>query len=215
MQVLDDEEQPVLLGGQAEERQDRLEEPQPAVRRPRLSGSGAILCELGEDLRQLADMHAQPPPRPGRLGARKVVSDRLQERQVGEGQVRFRAGALHDRGTDLLGLRGELAAEPALAHPRVARQDHHRTFSTAGGQQGVLEGRQLLFSADQDAADRPDDHGAANLTGGRRAGSPACRWPIHPASAARPPAPAARGSSGWSGSPPGWRGSRPRGGASG
>jgi len=173
VQVLDDEEEAVLLRRDREQGQQGLEEAHAsvggvlAVRRLTFDG------ELGKDFGQLASVNAQALAQARRGGGGEVVSDGLQEGQVGEREVGLRAGALQHGGSDLLSSGGELGAEPALAHPGVAGQHDHRPLAAAGPEKRILERRELLLSAHQGAAHRAADQGPQIIVSEERRWLPA------------------------------------------
>ena len=84
------------------------------------------------------------------IGRRQIVSDRLQKGQVRERELGLAAPACEHHAAERARPRCERVDEARLPHPRLAADDHHAAVASQGGQQRVLERRQLGVAADQD-----------------------------------------------------------------
>src|SRR5262249_55045996 len=139
----------------------------------RLAGIGrllglAVAAERREELAQLPQRcRSERGPEPVEVLLVEVVSDRLDERQIGKGDLRVGCTAGDNRATVHPGLPGELTREARLADAGLAGEDYEAALPTARCEQRVLQDAELVIAPDQDRAE-----GGARHPGIFSAGAP-------------------------------------------
>src|SRR5207248_8332256 len=96
VRVFDHEQEPALSRRHGEQRHDRLEEPQLRLARVASPRVLAALSELRKELRQLLASRAEQRAESFGVLARKVVPDRLHDRQVRQRKLGLTAPARED-----------------------------------------------------------------------------------------------------------------------
>ena len=156
--VLDHEQQRVIRGRNREQRDDPLEQPQLRVARVRDRRGSGTVAELGEELRELTARGPEPGDHLVRVRLGEVIADRLDEREIGEGELGLAAPAAEHLGSEPPRLPAELVRQPGLADARFAREHDHAAVAAARLEQGVLELRELVIAADQVRAEAGQRH---------------------------------------------------------
>src|SRR5438874_2982097 len=162
--VFDDEDNRPLDRG--EKRDERLE--QSKLRAGRIAGLSVWLSvrELRKQLGELPTFATKTPNGCGAGFGTEEVSNRLDERQVRQGELGLTAATPEDFRVEPPRLAGELRREPGLPDARLAREDDKATLEPRRSQEGALEDRKLFLPANEDRRDNPFDH--AGIVSGRR-----------------------------------------------
>ena len=109
--------------------------------------AGRSFAELRKQLRELRCGRPELGAHDGRILLVQVVADRLDERQVGQGELRVRAAAPQDVAAQLARAFGQLRREAGLSHPGLAGEQDEAAVAAAHRQQRVLELGQLFLAA--------------------------------------------------------------------
>src|SRR6266568_7825072 len=159
----DDDDRPVDRG---EKRHKGLE--QSKLRAGRIAGLSVRLSlrEVREQLGELSTFRTKTPNRCGAGFGTEEVSDRLDERQVRQGELGLAAATPEDFRVEPARLAGELRRKPGLPDARLAREDDKATLEPRRSQEGALEDSKLFLPANQDRRDNPFDH--AGIVSGRQ-----------------------------------------------
>ncbi len=171
MEVLEDQQQAGRAGADAEQPEHGLEEAQLALHRVAGIVGRLRQLQLREQPGQLPLVGRQLAADAGQVGLGQVVADRLQEGEVGKGQLRVRAAAPHGAHAGLHGGAAEIAGQARLAQAGVARQDDRSAVALAPPAQRPGESLHLALSTDGDRAERRLDHhpnGNVDIPGRRR-----------------------------------------------
>src|SRR5205823_6590243 len=111
--------------------------------------------ELGQKLTELAaGCRSELQLDPVEVGAGQVVADRLDERQIGQGDVGLAGGADHHRRPGSAASLLKLHRQPRLPDPGLAGDDDDLPAAAVGSQQRILEEAQLAFATNQNRAER-------------------------------------------------------------
>ena len=149
MHVVEHEEQAAILCPELQQRDDRFEEAQLCLGGVAFGRGRRALGQLREELGQLVGRRPQGRAQGGRILLVQVFSDGLDERQVGEGELRLRAAAPEDVAAELAGPARELGREPRLADPGLTGEQGETAVPPVRREEGVLELRQLLLPPDE------------------------------------------------------------------
>ena len=95
-----------------------------------------------------------------RRRGRKVVADRLDEREIRQRELGFAAASPEHGTSELARARRELGRESRLTHARVAGDRHKAALTPVSSQQRVLEHGELFVTADEDRTEDALDHAA-------------------------------------------------------
>src|SRR3954452_4368563 len=134
-----------------------------------MGGRGTI----GQPRTELREMPGRgPETRSDRLRALRVqvVRECLDERQVGQRELRLAAGPPQDLATELPGEIRELVGEPRLADPGLSGEDREPAVAPMRGHEGALENRELIIAL--------DENGAKGTWHGTSDGKRRCRLPL-------------------------------------
>lgn len=104
---------------------------------------------LGEELGEIVNRGAEPLAQRAHVLFGQVVADRFEEWEVRERELGLAANAGHHDATAAAGTGDEVGDQPGLAHSRLAADDHDAPVASEGGQQRILEDRDLGLAADQ------------------------------------------------------------------
>ena len=145
--VDDDDDRPVDRG---EKRHKGLE--QSKLRAGRIAGLSVWLSvrELRKQLGELPTFATKTPNGCGAGFGTEEVSNRLDERQVRQGELGLTAATPENFRVEPPRLAGELRPEPGLPDARLAREDDKATLEPRRSQEGALEDRQLFLPSNQD-----------------------------------------------------------------
>jgi hypothetical protein len=165
MNVLDHEQQRPLGRRDREQREDRLE--QAKLRLSGIAGHLDPVAELRKQLRELAAGGPEASAQMFEVGVREVVADRLDERQVRQGELGLAATAGEDRRSEPSRLADQLVGKPGLADPRFPGDDDEPAAAPPRLQQRVLERGKRLLPTNQDWGDDGAGHGLNSLSGRR------------------------------------------------
>ena len=141
VQILEHEHDRPLLGGSAQQRADRLEEPVAralGIPRQGLGERGHALGQLRHDAAKLAADELGLARQHVRRAGSDVLAQGLDERLVGQQPLRVAATEQDDRAIAVRVAR-ELRREPALADAGLAAQRDHMPRARRGLRVGVLE----------------------------------------------------------------------------
>ena len=141
MEVFHDQEQPTIVGRDAQQRDHRFEQAELLLRaldvlRRRVAG-----IELREELADLPPRRPEARAHRGDVGAGQEVADRLEQRQVRQGKIRFRAASRKHFGPDRSRAVLQFRREPRLPEAGVAGQRDDAALPSVRSKEGVLEDR--------------------------------------------------------------------------
>src|SRR5204863_455314 len=117
-----------------------------------------VAAELREQLRELAARRAEVAGKPLGILRRKVVPERLDEREIGERKLRLATRAPQDLPAEPVRVLGELPRQPRLAHARLAAEGDEAALAAVRGEQRVLQDEEWLVPADERGAEGPLQH---------------------------------------------------------
>jgi hypothetical protein len=116
--------------------------------------------EPRKKLSELRYARSERVPKPIRVGLVEVVADRFDEGQVRERELGIAAGAREHDASQLASLVGQLAGQPGLPDPGLARHGNEAALTAPRREQRVLEHGQLVVTPDQDGTEGVPRHRA-------------------------------------------------------